>query len=539
MAPGHTFASIHRARHLERAPPWAYRRPVTAGHLRRDTDAGERGRNEHEQQSAAPPTAADVVLALQSGAGNHAVSQLLARQPKTRPRRPPPKRRDPATMTEPEIHAELERIYTEMGRIEIGGDRWDDVTARGDQLHEELERRDMEERQKEREAEALAVVKTHVAKNARTSKRLAEELRYAIDTLESIEGRLSRYLGDYGAAYDKFVGVLGQAKRDVQARADRYKVLGGIIIGTTLGVTASAVLGAARGVYRIVVEAGTEVAEAIGGQVLTPDKPDDSLFTAPASLDPKLRAEPAGERLLDAWRGLARFNLTTHGFGQFQLAVQRLEFDLERSPSEPLAKAAFKIDALDIPGQLRAELDKMHSSVDDFWNTILHPLLLRSPLEIEQDLWIRWIAALPDDAETRVEALDEDVIEDHLESIGVIGEDVSRLDVDFGWSTGMGDADRAYKAAGQEEERLNQLGRYGSMSDDIKPGGRGSVWVRDEMSEKVGRKAKHPLPAKYYDAVLGSSTPVDGFQVVRIVGTRAGALEVVPEYDENGDPMFV
>ena len=512
---------------------------MSAGHLRRDAGAGERGRKEREQEPAAPPTAADVVLALQSGAGNHAVSELLARQPRTRPRRAPPKRRDPATMTEPEIHAELERIYAEMGRIEIGGDRWDDITARGDKLHEELERRDLEERQKEREAEALAVVKELVAKNDRMSKRLAEELRYSIATLESIEGRLNRYLGDYGGAYDKFVGVLERAKRDQQARADRYKVLGGIIIGTTLGLTASAVLGAARGVYRIVVEAGTEVAEAIGGQVLAPDKPDDSLFTAPVSLDPKLRAEPAGERLLDAWRGLARFNLTTHGFGQFQLAVQRLAFDLERSPSEPLAKAAFKIDALDIAGQLRGELDKMHGSVDDFWNTILHPLLLRSPLEIEQDLWIRWIAALPDDSEIRVEALDEDVIEDHLESIGVIGEDVSRLDVDFGWSTGMGDADRAYKAAGQEEERLNQLGRYGSMSDGIKPGGRGSVWVRDEMAEKVGRKAKHPAPAKYYDAVLGSSTPVEGFQVVRVVGTRAGALEVVPEYDDDGEPLFV
>jgi hypothetical protein len=63
--------------------------------------------------------------------------------------------------------------------------------------------------------------------------------------------------------------------------------------------------------------------------------------------------------------------------------------------------------------------------------------------ELEQDIWIVWMAGLPMD---QSDVLDQNTIEDHLHSIGVLGGG-SRLRVDFGAWTSEDDEQAAISAA--------------------------------------------------------------------------------------------
>jgi hypothetical protein len=116
----------------------------------------------------------------------------------------------------------------------------------------------------------------------------------------------------------------------------------------------------------------------------------------------------------------------------------------------------------------------------EFWESSRHPLLGRNQLEIEQDMWIRWIDALPDDVGARADALDEDVIEDHLVRIGVLGDD-GRLGGNFGMNTTQFDTTEGAEAGKREGTKLSQIGRYGMVENDVPVGKVGSVAIRDDL----------------------------------------------------------
>jgi hypothetical protein len=67
---------------------------------------------------------------------------------------------------------------------------------------------------------------------------------------------------------------------------------------------------------------------------------------------------------------------------------------------------------------------------------------------VEQDIWILWISRVTDG-----DILDRDAIEDHLHSIGVLGEN-SRLGVDFGYWTSGDDEQEAIAAARTGRQEL-------------------------------------------------------------------------------------
>jgi len=116
------------------------------------------------------------------------------------------------------------------------------------------------------------------------------------------------------------------------------------------------------------------------------------------------------------------FNFSSLAMGEYQLAVERLASDLDRDPTIERARSNHTLLGRLGAGRLATQLDTMHNSVLEFWELSRHPLLKRNQLELEQDVWIRWIEALPNDPDERAAALDEDVIEDHLASIGVLGD---------------------------------------------------------------------------------------------------------------------
>ncbi len=498
---------------------------------------GEAAQEQERRPSPPAPLAPDHarVLQLQASAGNRAVAGLLSRTPtRQAPARAP---RDEGTMSEADIEAELDRNFADSERMDPSSKGWHERFERNQRLHEELDKRAKKEEDNLEIATAQEAMRRHVAAAERMQKRFKEELTWAIETLDSVTSQLNLYLGYYGAAYASFTGVLTQAKRDVEARDAANAVLGGVLIGTGLGLAGGAFFEAAKGFTKVAVEVVTEIAEAAFGKARTQTPTD--VFTAPANLDPRLRSEPAAERILDAWRGLAKFNFTTLAMGEYQLAIQRLSSDLERDPTIERARSTHALLGRAGATSLTTQLDTMHKSLLDFWELSRHPLLKRNQIELEQDMWIRWIEKLPNDADERAAALDEDVIEDHLASIGVLGDD-GRLGVDFGWNTTQGDTEEAAEAGKREGSHLDQIGRYGVVGDDLAGAKVGRVSLRDDLYEKVGKRAPGTLdPIHRSFPAVAWSDPVKSWQIVRVVGTTQKGLEVQAVTDEDGEPVFV
>ena len=121
----------------------------------------------------------------------------------------------------------------------------------------------------------------------------------------------------------------------------------------------------------------------------------------------------------------------------------------------------------------------------------------------------------------------------------MLGDD-GRLGVDFGWNTTQGDTEEAAEAGKREGSHLDQIGRYGVMSDDLDGGKVGSVSLRDDLYEKLGRRPPATPDGihRSFPAVAWSNT-LKGWQIVRVVGTTHRGLQVEAVTDENGDPLFV
>jgi hypothetical protein len=479
---------------------------------------------EHERPSG--PLGPAELLALQAGVGNHAVTRLLARQGAQAPVRQ--KQRDVRTMSDAEIDRELQTLMQQHRELHPSDPRSQARWKRWEDLGAEQERRAREAEGRAEAAAARDRVNALAEEATQVGRKLDDELSFAIETLEDVADRLNSHFGFYNQGYDNFAAVLAKAKRDVAARNERNQAIGSILVGTGLGLTAGAIFFAARGAYTIVVEAATEATELIAGKGFTQGSGD--AFTPPASLDPKLRALAEGNRLMDAWRGLAKFNLTTRAFGQYQLAVQKLAFDLERRPTDELVKDADRLLARPHLANFRRSLNDLHQSVAEFSAAARHPDMYKSPVEIEEDLWVRWIAALPPDVWALHDALDENAIEDHLHKIGVLGGAKSRLGVDFGSATSVYDTAQAYESAVVEGKRLDQLGRYGVAVDPIGPRSGGTIWINSDVYVKLGKKPPEQLgTGGSFQAVLwNDDKPVKVGDFVRVRGTSNKGVEVEP-----------
>ena len=466
------------------------------------------------------------VLALQGGAGNRAVTRMLARQPAPAPARS--KQRDVRKMSEAELDREIQELMESQGDLHPSDPRSQARWKRWEEIGEERERR-----AKEAEAQAeVSAVRGHVdalrGETTQAGRQLDEELDYMIETLDDVEERLGTFLGFYSQAYDNFTAVLAKAKRDAAARAERIQAIGSILVGTSLGLTAGAIFVAARGAHELIVEAATETAELIAGKGF--DQGPSDAFTPPASLDPKLRAVAEGARLMDAWRGLAKFNLTTRAFGQYERLVDKAASDLERQPTPELVTKANELVAQRHVPNFRRALTTMHQSVSDFASAARHPDLYKSAVELEEDLWVRWIASLPPDIWLLHDILDEDAIENHLHKIGVLGGAKSRLNVDFGSATSVYDTAEAFDSATVEGKRLDQLGRYGVAMEPITQKRSGTIWINSDVYVKLGKKPPENLGSGgSFDAVpWNRDKPVKVGQFVRVRGTSNAGVEVEP-----------
>lgn len=477
--------------------------------------------------------------ALLSSAGNHAVAVQLQHKGK--------KPRDVGSLTDAELEAEIKRVGKQITEGP-SGPRWHAAFDRSQALHEESERRYEKAEKHERAVESHAKARKLVTEADAATKDLKLLVEYANEKLAESQERITEYLGYYTGAYDSFSSVLSEAKADAARREAMLNFVASIVIGTGLGLAGGAIFAAANGARAVMAEAATELGEAVVGKLVNFSSAAD--FKPPPGLDPSIQAATDWQRLSDAWRGVATFNITLLWFGDYRVAVQGLAGDLgawatggtATRPSDDLAKEVGLLSTNAYVPRLNLRIRDAAAALGEFSSAVRHPLLRRLEYEIEQDLWIRWISGLRSGGkpmpyamklgpvmDARVQdALDEDAVEDHLHKIGVLGEG-SRLGVDFGWNTTYGDTEEAYDAAVIAQRRIEQLGRIGVAVTRIVPGyrcvvhiGRYGTYHRDEKDV-----AYPSLPEGYFRAEPWIRESPAG-QIVRVEGTSRAGLQVDP-----------
>ena len=215
-------------------------------------------------------------------------------------------------------------------------------------------------------------------------------------TLLAVEGYIERY----DRAFASFEVKLSQAQRELARREMWRDVLSGIVVGAALGVGAAGLLRACEHIKEIVeesrllefgFEAGVHTADSAADaaterlrEAVSREEPE---FKAPRELQADHVARELWERVARASDGVS---LTLSAIKDLSAVRDRLR------GGHPVAK----------PEQVSAWLDKVAAAVADanrsvtlFRTAVDTPLLLRSDEQISQDLWIRWMAESPANAE--------------------------------------------------------------------------------------------------------------------------------------------
>jgi hypothetical protein len=279
----------------------------------------------------------------------------------------------------------------------------------------------------------------------------AERGMLAIDALRS---SLTATSATYKTAYDSYAKTVRSARDGASNQQDWLNIFAGIAIGTGVGLLAGAIVpeGLALG-WTILAEAGGEVVEAAvaGGVQATGITDVAGAKMEPGGIDPDLLSSAIWERLSGLYRSVLGVQKhtqylplilgnTEYLLGQFRLADAGAGADMDRAH---LVEMAVSIN------RAAAHLRQLNSELStrlDTLTTLRKEALAApkyTPQQMEQDIWIMWMAEL---ANGQSDILDLDEIEDHLESIGILGGG-SRLGVDFGWWTSEDDELAALSAA--------------------------------------------------------------------------------------------
>ena len=208
-----------------------------------------------------------------------------------------------------------------------------------------------------------------------------------------------------------------------------------------------------------VVEAGAgvvakKVIPQVAGQDLEPGGIHPQLIHAELwqTLAPLYRSATTVQQA--GWHLPLLLGNTEYALGQWRLLVAGAQADMSASEvfhmAADLVAANHQMRALDAEIGQRTQL--LQAAMARLNSAITYP-----PGELEQDIWIVWMAGLPI---SQSDVLDQDAIEDHLHAIGVLGSS-SRLGVNFGRWTSEDDELEAISAAltasAQIRERFNKI----------------------------------------------------------------------------------
>jgi hypothetical protein len=303
--------------------------------------------------------------------------------------------------------------------------------------------------------------------NAETRhERITTFIRRSRAVLQSYKVRLLNAAALYKAAFSRHKAVLDKAKTAAADRAQMISTIAGFATGVVLGAPGTV---ARLGLTKLAQSAGTayaagsEVAELVMGKIgaLAGGGPDEKAFDPTAEI-PELKELAVWRTLAEMSDKLLSVSLLTAklmkivsaagtAITEVRLREGRAK-NLEKSDRELQALVSALQQADQASGTVDLALDDAGAEIDQLGAT---PARSMDVDEVEQDIWIEWIADLTDD-----DLLDEDVITDHLEALGVIGEGrlfwddedgysrvPPRLDVDFGSWVSDEDEEDAVNAA--------------------------------------------------------------------------------------------
>lgn len=313
-------------------------------------------------------------------------------------------------------------------------------------------------------------------------------IRESRGTLQIYKSRLLAAATLYKAAFGRHKAVLDEAKQSAADRKQMISTLAGFAVGVVLGVPGAVARMGLKELAEKAVKAfavGGELAELVVGKTAAwaAGVPDAKAFEPTAEI-PELKE-------LAVWRTLAEMSDKLLGISlltakQMKIvsaagtAVTEIRLreggakNLEKTDAELLALVQALKSADEASQEVEAGLRGAKAEIDELGATPARHMTVE---EVEQDIWIEWIADLTDD-----DLLDEDDITDHLEHLGVIGEgrrvwdddagewrrEPPRLDVDFGSWVSDEDEEDAVNAA------RAKLGRHAAASSG------GSYYYDDE-----------------------------------------------------------
>ena len=356
-------------------------------------------------------------------------------------------------------------------------------TVRGAVVQRDKSKPDPKAKKPSFDRTAIETIKTNAE---RRHESITNFIRESRGTLQIYKSRLLEAATVYKAAFSRHKAVLDEAKEAAADRKQMISTIAGFAVGVTLGVPgAVARLGlktlAERAVKAFAV--GGELTElAVGaGAGWVSGGPDAKAFEPTADI-PEVKE-------LAVWRTLAEMSdkllsislLTAKQMKIVSAAGTAItEIRLREGGAKNLEKTDAELQALvdalksadEASGEVSVGLQDAKAEIDQLGAT---PARHMTVDEVEQDIWIEWIADLTDD-----DLLDEDDITDHLEDLGVIGKgrkfwdeeygewrrEPPRLDVDFGSWVSDEDEEDAVNAARAKLGRHTPVSSGGSYYDE-------------------------------------------------------------------------
>jgi len=286
-------------------------------------------------------------------------------------------------------------------------------------------------------------------------------IRESRGTLRTYKSRLLTAAALYKAAFNRHKAVLDKAREAAADRKEMISTLAGFAVGVTLGVPGAV----ARIGLKTLAERAAN-AFAVGGE-LTELFVSGAAARAAGESDAKAfetTAEIPELKELAVWRTIAEMSDKLLGISLLTAKQMKIvsaagtaitEISLREGGAKNLKKTDAELLTLvgalksadETSGEVATGLRGAKTEIDELGAT---PARHMTVDEVEQDIWIEWIADLTDD-----DLLDKNDITDHLEALGVIGEgrvytdedgvlrrEPPRLDVNFGsWVSDEDEAD--------------------------------------------------------------------------------------------------
>ena len=441
------------------------------------------------------------MLALQRSMGNRAVTRMLLRQPKTVR---PPHLRPPTT------------------------------AKRAEALRDEAE----------------GTYQSVKAFSQRATPRLGE-----------VNKRVSEYLKEYGEAYEQFSKTLEEGEREAVKTEKWQETALAIIMGTGIGLAAAALFEAETFLGETLWEVAKEGAKEV---VLHSDHGPQPDFAPPPGVTLSDKAAVQWKGLAGVWAGLARLDNRALAFDDYRRTMREAVEGLTTIARGGKAqKTAAEYEAIVAQAErspsrskLKVALRRTEDALALFLEAFDSPVLTRTADELEQDLWIRWIASgeAPKDFNDdqyqfflkKAMAFKSEAVRAELERVGV----TYRLDAREFWTSHLWSRGNevektpwwevpadAYERAKRAERRVEQIGRLGvvvlvpqtRLEGGVGGALSGVVHLRQDAYASARRQMPRPAPAdEYIEIAWDRGVDLEPGQIVIVDTTSSTGVQVRP-----------